>query len=207
MYKKNAFTLIHLMILVFIILIAALMLSKEMGYKGTITTQFPPLPKGEMSSNIPEKMKVGMKERIKVNIAEKIVDNLRKEKLIDYEKDKIKEIRIGTIMEVHLKGNAFKIENLNNSTQLILKEEETQWNWDVIPLKSGSQILSLIISIERVLPNDIKGKKDDYLFDNLVRVQPNLIYSARTFIDSYWQYFVAILIGFFVNGLLRKIKR
>ncbi len=137
-----------------------------------------------------------------VNITEKFTESLIEEKF----EDKIKEIYIGTIMEVRLEGNNFKIKKLSNPIQLILKGEETQWNWDVIPLRSGNQLLSLTVSIVITLPNDIKEKKDYYLFDNFVKVKPNLIYSAQIFIDNYWQYFVAMLVGFFMNEFLKKIK-
>jgi len=164
------------------------------------------LVKGEILLNLPGEMRVGVRERIKINITEKFTENLIKEKIIEYEKDKIREINIGTIMEARLKGNNFKIENLNNPIQLILKGEETQWNWNVIPLRSGTQLLSLTVSIVITLPNNIKEKKDYYLFDNLIKVKPNLIYSAQRFIDNYWQAFVFMLVGFSMRGIINKIK-
>jgi len=56
------------------------------------------------------------------------------------------------------------------------------------------------------LPNDIKEKKDYYLFDNPVKVKPNLIYSAQIFIDNYWQAFVFMLAGLFAREIFNKIK-
>lgn len=160
------------------------------------------LVKGEILPNIPEEMRVGIKERIKVDITEKFKESLIEEKF----KDKIKEIYIGTIMEVRLEGNNFKIKKLSNPIQLILKGEETQWNWSVIPLRSGNQLLSLTVSIVITLPNDIKEKKDYYLFDNPVKVKPNLIYSAQIFIDNNWQAFVFMLVGLFAREIFNKVK-
>ena len=160
------------------------------------------LVKGEILPNIPEEMRVGIKERIKVDITEKFKESLIEEKF----KDKIKEIYIGTSMKVLLKGNNFKIEEFNNSAQLVLKGRETQWNWDVIPLGSGNQLLSLIVSIEITLPDDIKEYVDYYVFDYPVKVKPNLIYSAQIFIGNYWQAFVFMLVGLFAKEIFNKIK-
>jgi len=160
------------------------------------------LVKGEILPKIPEEMRVGIKERIKVDITEKFKESIIEEKF----KDKIKEIYIGTSMKVLLKGNNFKIEELNNPVQLVLKGRETQWNWDVIPLRSGNQLLSLIVSIVITLPNDIKDNVDYYVFDNPVKVKPNLIYSAQIFIYNYWQAFVFMLVGLFAKEIFNKIK-
>jgi len=209
--NKNVFILILLLALTLLII------ASTYYFKGRI---FPPgeppplgeplegvappseLVKGEILSNIPEEMRVGIKERIKVNITEKFTESLIEEKF----EDKIKEIYIGTTMEVRLKGKNFEIENFSSPIQLILKGEETQWNWDVIPLRSGNQLLSLTVSIEITLPNGIKGKKDYYLLPNPVKVKPNLIYSARIFIVNYWQAFVFMLVGLFIKEFYNKIK-
>ena len=204
--NKNVFILILLLTLIVLIITFMLIFIKEYliipptAPKGVA----PPseLVKGEILPNIPEEMRVGIKERIKVDITEKFKESLIEEKF----KDKIKEIYIGTTMEVRLEGNNFEIKKLNNPIQLILKGKETQWNWDVIPLKSGNQLLSLIVSIVITLPDDIKEKKDYYLFDNPVKVKPNLIYSAQIFIDNYWQAFVFMLVGLFAREIFKKIK-
>jgi len=206
--NKNEFILILLIALTVLIIAFTLIYIKPFRFPTAPTPVgvAPPseLVKGEMLSNIPEEMRVGIKKRITVNITEKFTESLIEKKF----KDKIEEIYIGTIMEVRLEveENNFKIKKLNNPIQLILKGEETQWNWDVIPLRSGNQLLSLAISIVITLPDDIKEKKDYPLFDNPVRVKPNLIYSAQIFIDNYWPYFVAMLVGLFAKEIFNKIK-
>ena len=209
MRKKRIYIFILILLLALIMLIIALIYL--IPFPGAPSPEGLPLEgvappselvKGEILPKISEEMRVGIKERIKVDITEKFKESLIEEKF----KDKIKEIYIGTTMEVRLEGNNFEIKKLNNPIQLILKGKETQWNWDVIPLKSGNQLLSLIVSIVITLPDDIKEKKDYYLFDNPVKVKPNLIYSAQIFIDNYWQAFVFMLVGLFAREIFKKIK-
>jgi len=209
MRKKRIYIFILILLLALIMLIIALIYL--IPFPGAPSPEGLPLEgvappselvKGEILPKISEEMRVGIKERIKVDITEKFKESLIEEKF----KDKIKEIYIGTSMKVLLKGNNFKIEEFNNSAQLVLKGRKTQWNWDIIPLGSGNQLLSLIVSIEITLPDDIKEYVDYYVFDYPVKVKPNLIYSAQIFIGNYWQAFVFMLVGLFAKEIFNKIK-
>jgi hypothetical protein len=49
--------------------------------------------------------------------------------------------------------------SLSNEEQIVAGEGFTQWEWDVVPLKSGIQYLILCVTVRLKLPNGAEEKK------------------------------------------------
>lgn len=85
-------------------------------------------------------MKIGKRELITVKIT---TDSTMV--LVGY-RDAV-EIPVASIMKCTLKGEAFKITQLNNSeVQKIFPNGSTDWAWHVTPIKSGLKQLILAVS-------------------------------------------------------------
>lgn len=153
--------------------------------------------------NPSQEMKVGVKERVEVRIAKTITEDLTlglKGRGIP----QIEEIRVGTFMKVHLTGDNFDIKTLSHEEQPVIGEGFTQWDWDVIPLKSGIQFLLLTVTVRIKIPNYDEERKDYPVFERQIRVKVNLSYSINKFIKSYWQWIIGIMIS---SGIIRWIAR
>jgi len=165
------------------------------------------LSPGRILFNPPQEMKVGVKERVEVRIAKTITEDLTlglKGRGIP----QIEEIRVGTFMKVHLTGDNFDIKTLSHEEQPVIGEGFTQWDWDVIPSKSGIQFLLLTVTVRIKIPNYDEERKDYPVFERRIRVKVNLIYSINKFIKNYWQWIIGMIISSGIIGwIATKLRR
>jgi hypothetical protein len=97
---------------------------------------------GELIFDCPITMKRGKEYNVQTKISAHL------EQIITKSKSGIYEIPISDIMMCTLKGDSFKINPVNNnSTQLILANQITNWYWNVTPLKSGFHNLLLSVAL------------------------------------------------------------
>ncbi len=143
------------------------------------------LAKGQILFNPPQKMKVGIKERVEVRIAKTITEDLNAG-LKGHGVPIIEEIRVGTFMRARLKGDNFNIEALSEKDQLVAGEGFTQWNYNVTPLKSGIQSLSLTVTVRIKLPGNVEETKEIEVFDREISIHVNISYTLKKFIKNYW---------------------
>jgi hypothetical protein len=161
---------------------------------------------GRILFNPSKEMKVGIMERVEVRIAKTISEDLSA-RLRGRGVPQIEEIRVGTFMKVRLTGNNFDIKSLSHEDQPVTGEGFTQWDWDVVPLKSGNQSLLLSVTVRIKIPNDGEETKDYPVFEREIKVKVNLIYSTKNFIKSYWQWIVSAIIASGIIGwVIRKWK-
>ena len=168
------------------------------------------LTPGRILFNPPEEMKVGVKEKVEVRITKTLTEDLSKG-LKGSGKPQIEQIRVGTFMKVRLMGDNFDIKPLSNEEQIVAGEGFTQWEWDVVPLKSGIQYLILGVTVRLKLPNGAEEKKDYPVFDRRIEVKVNLPYTINKFIKSYWQWIITAvllpIIGWFANKWRKSRKK
>lgn len=143
------------------------------------------LAKGQILFNPPQEMKVGVKERVEVRIAKTITEDLTVG-LRGRGESHIEEIRVGTFMRTRLQGIYFNIEELSEEDQLVAGEGFTQWNYNVTPLKSGIQSLSLTVTVRIKLPGNVEETKEIEVFDREISIHVNISYSLKKFIENYW---------------------
>ena len=151
------------------------------------------LAKGQILFNPPQEMKVGVKERVEVRIAKTITEDLNVG-LKGHGVPIIEEIRVGTFMRARLKGDNFNIEALSEKDQLVTGEGFTQWNYNVTPLKSGIQSLSLTVTVRIKLPGNVEETKEIEVFDREISIHVNISYTLKKFIENYWWGIITLII-------------
>jgi hypothetical protein len=169
---------------------------------GTIDVELEKLTFGKVLFDAPHHMKVGISERVSVRIAKTITQDFL-EKLVHCQEAEIENIRISRYMTVILRGDDFKVEALGNEEQIIEDNDFTQWDWKVMPLKSGNRKLWVIITIQVEIDNE-QARKTLPILEKEIPVKINPIYASSTFFSQYWQWLIASAIIPVVGLLLKK---
>lgn len=151
------------------------------------------LTPGRILFNPPTEMKVGVKERVEARIAKTITEDLSKG-LKGRGLPQIEEIRVNTLMEVRLSGDNFDIKSLSDMDQIVTREGFTQWDWYVMPLKSGVQSLLLTVTVRIKIPNYDEERKNYPVFERKIKVKVNPPFTIKKFIESYWQWIIGTII-------------
>lgn len=158
---------------------------------------------GQVLFNAPEEMKVGVKERIEVRIAKNFPGDLTKG-LKGRGIPVFEEIRVNTLMKVRLRGENFHIEILSHEEQLVADAEFTQWDYDVTPLKSGTQELLLTVTVRIKVPDYGEEKRDYPVYDKQIKVEANRLFSLVNFIKNNWKWLVGVITGSGIIGWIVK---
>lgn len=159
---------------------------------------------GQILFNPPEVMKAGIKERIEVRISQNIQEDLT-ERLRGRGIPRIEEIVVGSVMKVRLSGEAFKLKSFSDMVQFIGTSGYTQWEWDVIPVKSGNKFMHLSLSVSVYLNNYGEKKKSLPVLDKEIYVEVNFPWSFCYFFNNNWQWIVGTIIA--ILGLIFGFKR
>lgn len=170
---------------------------------------------GLIAYSVPEEMAVGKNYSVKIRISKEDV----KDVLINGNNDisindkKIKSVvtidnvRVSNIMSAALTGtdDDFKIESLSTETQDIEDQGYTEWEWNVKPLKSGKNVLKLLVKVK--LEKEESVFKDIVVFEKNISIKTNFAYSIKTFFSSNWQFFLTTFIIPFVIWWYNKKKK
>jgi hypothetical protein len=168
---------------------------------------------GWIAYSIPTEMKVAKSYSVKIRISKKI-NGQNKSNLILGSDDAInnknlpsiatiEDVKISGEMSAELRGDvdAFDIKALSTDVQNIDDVSYTEWEWIVIPKKSGPNPLKLIVKVKDM-------NKDIVVFNKDISVQKNVGDSVGKFFDKYWQWFMTtIIIPIFIYFWNRKKKR
>lgn len=141
---------------------------------------------------IPDNMEVRNSYKIYVDISRTkiLIREISPEKKVT----KTTSIPVTENMEVNLVDNsaedskAFSIVKENTSIQFMSDSSVTSWNWTVVPLKSGSHNLSVVISIIK------NGIKKDTVYEDTVNVKVNIKNQLLFFLNQYWQWLMSTLV-------------
>lgn len=162
------------------------------------------LSPGRFLFNVPQEMKVGVKERVEARIAKNFTEDLSIG-LRGHGVPLIEEIKVNTLMGVRLNGRNFDIKALSHEEQIVTGEGFTQWDWDVVPLKSGDQLLSLVVTVRIKIPDYGEERKDYPVFDRQIKVKVNPVYTIKTFIESYWQWIIVTILIPLIGWVVKKL--
>ncbi len=166
------------------------------GVNAIVHDQLKELSRGHIIFNAPEEMRVGVKERIEARISKSLSDNII-EGLRDRGDPKIEEIRVGTFMTVCLKDSYrdnFHITALGNARQLVPDQGFAQWQWYVVPLIPGNQVLVLSVTIRIKMPGLGVENMDLPVFEKKILVRINPIHSTKVFVIRNWKYIGTVMI-------------
>ncbi|GAB4021382.1 hypothetical protein [Spirosoma koreense] len=93
-------------------------------------------------------------------------------------------IRISDIVDAHLSGSDFVINQISRETQVIKKDGPTEWSWEVIPQTEDAQWLHLVINTQLYY----KGGNQNYALQTYHRnIKVDVTMGARIsrFIEKY----------------------
>jgi hypothetical protein len=149
---------------------------------------------GRILFNPPQAMRQGARDRIEVAIARSadLEDELR-QGLRGRGAPMIETIKTSPYMEVELKGDGFKITPLSPSEQVV--GDTARWEFDVLPIRSGTQLLQVCVSMRLPLPDHPNERQAVPVLERAIRVQISPIYSTREFVAHNWQWLIATLVG------------
>lgn len=164
------------------------------------------LTPGLVLFNPPQEMKVGIKERVEVRITKTITEDLT-EGLRGSGVPHIEEIRVNTLMGVRLNGDNFDIKALSHEEQVVVGKGFTQWDWDVVPLDSGDQLLSLVITVRIRIPNYGEERKDYPVLDRQIKVKVNPAYTIKNFIKSYWKWITGTILIPLIVWVVKVVRK
>lgn len=151
--------------------------------------------KGLLAYSIPDDLVVGESFTVRVRISKSknktgIVFGNRG--ITIYENDvnstvSIELIDIKPVMSAELLGDdtKFKISSLSSDYQVIEGDDYAEWEWRIMPLKSGKNYLKLLIRVKSKVDDSYK---DITIFDKKILVKPNIKYTLSNWISDYWQW-------------------
>jgi hypothetical protein len=177
------------------------------------------LIKGLIAYSVPDEMTVGENYNVKIRITK---DSTQKKTLVIGDNKipindttvqstiTIESIRVSSIMSASLTTDSeenFKIASKSTETQNIEQLGYTEWEWNVMPLKSGEHELKLIIKVRITSEDGEKSFKDIVVFEKNVFAKKNISYSIKNLFNKYWQWSLSTLIIPFIVWLYNRKKK
>jgi hypothetical protein len=170
---------------------------------------------GLVAHSVPEKMEVGKTYTVKLRISKennKIqLINGNGVSIADANVDSkitIASIRVEPVMSARLIADSSKMTIQSTSTliQDIEKEGFTEWEWRLTPTKGGDIFLKIMVSVIVESENGTITK-DIPVYDEVVVVKSNYIFSVKLFIKEYWQWITTTIIIPFVVWFYNRRKK
>lgn len=158
---------------------------------------------GHIATKVPKEMTVGKSYLVKIRITKE--NNLTVltigDRNIPIDDDNgnsivtIEKISISPIMSANLKvvKGTFKIDTLSTEYQNISKKGYTEWAWNIIPIKSGQNLLKLNVKV-RIKEDGETYYKDIVVFDQKVKIKSNIRYTVLTWFSEYWQWLFGVIL-------------
>ena len=149
---------------------------------------------GLLAFNPPPEMQQGRAERIEVGIArspelrDALTAGFRGRGLPE-----VLQVDAAPVMGVELRGSSFQIDALSPVEQLVVPL--ARWEFDVTPLRSGSQTLTLCVNIRIDSPFVTGGKIAVPVLERDIKIKVDVVYGTRRFVAGNWQWLVGTAIG------------
>jgi hypothetical protein len=149
---------------------------------------------GLLAFNPPSEMSQGRSERIEVGVArtpelrDALTSGFRGRGLPE-----VVHVDAAPLMGVELRGSSFAIEALSPVEQLVVPL--ARWEFDVTPVRSGSQTLTLCVTIRIDSPFVGGGRIAVPVLERDIRIKVDVVYGTRRFVASNWQWLVGTAVG------------
>jgi hypothetical protein len=161
------------------------------------------LAPGQILFNPSREMKVGRSERVNASISGSLIKDLQ----AGLEKDVLpggEKIKIGQAMTLQLSGYNFKVNSLSNDNKPSGSDGTAEWDWEVIPEKSGLHSLLLTATVRIGVNNQAEEEKEYPLYVRAISVKYNPVYSSSRLVKNQWYWIVGALI---VLGVIMWVAR
>jgi hypothetical protein len=149
---------------------------------------------GLLAFNPPAEMQQGRVERIEVGIArspelrDALTAGLRGRGVTE-----VLQVDAGPVMGVELRGSSFQVTALSPVEQIVVPM--ARWEFDVTPVRSGSQTLTLCVSIRIETPFPGGGQIAVPVLERDIHIRVDVVYGTRRFVANNWQWLVGTAIG------------
>jgi hypothetical protein len=149
---------------------------------------------GLLAFNPPSEMQQGRAERVEVGIArspelrDALTAGFRGRGLPE-----VLQVDAAPVMGVELRGSSFQIDALSPVEQLVVPL--ARWEFDVTALRSGSQTLTLCVSIRIDSPFAPGGKIAVPVLERDIMIRVDVVYGTRRFVAANWQWLVGTAVG------------
>ncbi len=170
---------------------------------------------GLIAYKVPKEMQVGYSYLIKIRITKEnnttlLIVGDRKIPIADEGNSvvNIEDISISPVMSATLyttKGS-FKVDTLSTEYQNISKKGYTEWVWNIVPLKGGNNLIKLSVKI-RVKEDAETYFKDITVFDKKILIKSNIKFSIITWLSTYWQYLLTVILIPIIKFAYEKFKK
>jgi hypothetical protein len=182
-------------------------LPRSPNWDEIISTEIDKLPESKIVFNPPAQMRQGKKERIEARISyAEIGDSLIKG--LKGRGVPIKQaIKVGPIMKVMLDADKdeFQITKYNNDEQAVSGRAFAQWDWDVLPIKSGNNDLHLTATISVRIPELGDKYYDLPVIDKTIKVEVDALFASKKFLEMNWQWLSATLLLPFIIWIYKSL--
>ncbi len=166
------------------------------------------LVRGKIAHYIPDQMKVGADYRAIASVTKAMNDSILLAGLAS-EQMETEEIWVSSRVKIVLFDptgkNNFEINPLNTEEQTVNERENTIWEWNVKPIKSGQNPLVMRATI-KVLDEFGENYRDIPVFEKRVKVKASPLASLAMFLANYWQWVATVIAIPLVTYLYRSIK-
>jgi hypothetical protein len=166
------------------------------------------LVRGKIAHYIPDQMKVGDDYRAIASVTKAMNDSILLAGLAS-EQMETEEIWVSSRVKIVLFAptgkNNFEINPLNTEEQTVNERENTIWEWNVKPIKSGQNPLVMRATV-KVLDEFGENYRDIPVFEKRVKVKASPLASLAMFLANYWQWVATVIAIPLVTYLYRSIK-
>ncbi len=149
---------------------------------------------GLLAFNTPQEMQQGRIERVEVAVARS--PELRDALTAGFRGRGLPEVvhvNTSPVMGVELRGPSFEIAGYSPPEQLVA--EQARWEFDVTPVRSGSQTLTLCVSLRIDSPFAPGGRIAVPVLERDIRIHVDVVYGTRRFVAGNWQWLVGTAVG------------
>ena len=153
-------------------------------YDQTLRQAIAELTDGTLAFNVAHSMQVNVPERVEARIAKSVTQGVIRG-LEGHGISQTVAIKVAGRMTVELTGQAFSIERILPETQVVTSDQVGDWLWNVTPLRSGKQELTLAVTANVDREGDVAQIK---VFDQQIDVAVNIVDTGENFIGGNWQW-------------------
>jgi len=108
----------------------------------------------------------------------------------------IEDLRVTKKMEAKLIAeDKFQTTTLSTPIQIVMDDDITIWNWELIPLKSGEGSLTLLVSASVSVEGIGSEMIDIYTGKRVVKIKENIKFTINKFLLANWQWIVGLVGG------------
>lgn len=177
----------------------------------TATTQreVEKLKNSKILFNPPLRMIQGKTERVEARISYKDIKDALTQGLRGKGLPIEEPIKVSPIMRVRLdtKENEFQIKQYGDEEQVIIGKPFSQWEWDILPIKSGTDTLHLKCTAVIYIP-DVGVKTLEFaVIDKDIEVDLDLWFATKKFVVDNWQWLSSALFIPFVIWICRLLLK